>query len=248
MKKALCIILSAVLITGLCACGGSDYKIVCTSTTPPFNYQTKAGGYDGIDQAILSEISEALDLKYELEYDYNMSNAIESLRGEKYDTLFGCITKTEDTENKLDFSEAYYTDGIAFVTMQSKEEIASLESLQGKNVAVASNSNCYYYIKDKAADLGFELIVYKNPADIYNDLPSGAVDAYIEELSSANYLLDSGAPMKIIHSEENVFEYAFAFPKGKNEQLRADIDKAITQMKADGTLDEIRDKYKTIIL
>ena len=79
---------------------------------------------------------------------------------------------------------------------------------------------------------------------MYNSLSTGAVDAVMDDQPVIQYAIQKGQDLAINMDGEAVGGFAFGVKKGGNhEKLITEFNKALAQMKADGTLDEIIKKW-----
>ncbi len=85
---------------------------------------------------------------------------------------------------------------------------------------------------------GAEVEGYNKGADAVMALTQGKVDAVIIDSEPANVFVSKNEGLTILDDPFVVEEYAIAYAK-ENEELGAKIDDALTQLKEDGTLDEI---------
>ena len=73
---------------------------------------------------------------------------------------------------------------------------------------------------------------------MYNSLSAGAVDAVMDDQPVIQYAIQKGQDLAINMDGEAVGGFAFGVKKGGNhEKLITEFNKALAQMKADGTLD-----------
>lgn len=88
--------------------------------------------------------------------------------------------------------------------------------------------------------------MYDSPADMMRDLSLGRIAAGMNDYPIMKYQEKSGAykGMHVVdgYKPEHIAPMAFGVKKG-NDKLLADINTALTAMKADGTLQKIKAKW-----
>ncbi len=256
MKKKFIAILtsvamSAALITGCGsgAAGGSGKSeaiadgVLTVGTNaefPPFEYVGDNGEPDGFDIALINAVGDKLGMKVEVE---NMEfDSLVSSIGSKIDVAIAGMTVTEERQQTVDFSEPYF-DAVQHVLIPVGSDIKSYEDLEGKVIGCQLGTTGDFLIEDIE---GAEARQYNKAVQAVEDLVNGRLDAVIIDSNPAE-VFTSNYPDKIrnLEGEEFGFEteqYAIAMPKG--DQALADaINKAIKELKADGTFDSLVEKY-----
>lgn len=256
MKKKFIAILTSVamgaaLITGCGAgaAGGSGESeaiadgVLTVGTNaefPPFEYVGDNGEPDGFDIALINAVGDKLGMKVEVE---NMEfDSLVSSIGSKIDVAIAGMTVTEERQQTVDFSEPYY-DAVQHVLIPVGSDIKSYEDLEGKVIGCQLGTTGDFLIEDIE---GAEAHQYNKGVQAVEDLVNGRLDAVIidrnpAEVFTANY------PDKIRNLEGEDFgfeteQYAIAMPKG-DKALADAINKAIKELKADGTFDSLVEKY-----
>lgn len=232
---------------------GSGYELVKEGTLTigtsaeyePFEYMEN-GEYKGFDLDLAAAIAEdlGLDLKIEnVDFDTIVPGVAS---GTKYDAGFGAITVTPQREEAVDFSESYYMDDQAIVTMKGNEQVTSEnyeESLnsEGVKIAVQSGSTAEAFAKENFPKA--KLVPFKNATDCFAALQSDQAVALVTNRSVAAQLtagsFDNEQVIKLIPTGE---EYAIAVGK-ENPELKDAINASLEKLTEDGTIDELMEKY-----
>ena len=90
---------------------------------------------------------------------------------------------------------------------------------------------------------GVEVKRMNKGADAVLDLMNGGVDAVVIDANPAEqFVLANDGKIKIVTDEAVNEEYAIAIPKGETE-LKDAVNKALAEMKADGTMDKLAEQY-----
>ena len=253
-KRIIGILLTAALsISMLAGCGasgttggGSDaltdgvLMVGTNAEFPPFEYVGDDGEPDGFDIALINAIGEKLGVKVEVE---NMEfDSLVSSIGSKTDVAIAGITVTEERKQSVDFSDPYF-DAVQHVLIPADSAIASYEDLEGKTIGCQLGTTGDFIIEEIEGATDQQ---YNKPVDAVNDLINGRLDAVIVDSNPASVFV-ANYPDKIrdLDGEDFGFEaeqYAIAMPKG-DKGLADAINKAIKELKADGTFDALVKKY-----
>ena len=164
--------------------------------------------------------------------------------------MIDCIWSefTIDTrEDKYTWSKPYFNNKQVFV-VKDDSNISSIKDLKGKSIELqksTSITNALETDNKTLADSFARMTDVDNYNTAYMDLKSGACDALIVDIGSANYHLnnnENNKTFKILDEELVSEKYGIAFKKG-NDALRNQVQDTLDEMYADGTVDKIAQKY-----
>ncbi|WCM55297.1 amino acid ABC transporter substrate-binding protein [Microbacterium sp. EF45047] len=229
--------------------GGDDFGLVTPGTLTvategtyrPFSYHEDGGTGDlvGYDVEIIEAVAEKLDL--EIEFKETQWDAIfAGLDAGRFDLIANQVTINEEREANYLFSEPYTVSPGVIVTLEDDDSISSFDDLKGKTTAQSLTSNWY----DLAVESGANVEAVEGWAQAVALLQQGRVDATInDKLTYLDYeKTDGPTGLKIAAETEEAGEQAFVFTKDKKALVEA-IDGALEELRADGTLAEISEKY-----
>lgn len=211
----------------------------------PFEYM-EDGQYKGFDLDLIQDIAKKLGLTVEfanVDFD-TIVPGVSS--GAKYDVGIGAITVTPERKKEVDFTDSYYMDDQAIVTMKNNADITGdnykekLDSADAK-IAVQSGSTAEAFAKENFPNA--ELVPFKNATDCFSALQAGQSVALVTNRSVAAQLVatsfDNEQVVKLISTGE---EYAIAVNKD-NSGLKDAINKALKELTDDGTVDSLMGQY-----
>ena len=211
----------------------------------PFEYM-EDGQYKGFDLDLIQDIAKKLGLTVEfanVDFD-TIVPGVSS--GAKYDVGIGAITVTPERKKEVDFTDSYYMDDQAIVTMKNNADITGdnykekLDSADAK-IAVQSGSTAEAFAKENFPNA--ELGPFKNATDCFSALQAGQSVALVTNRSVAAQLVatsfDNEQVIKLISTGE---EYAIAVNKD-NSGLKDAINKALKELTDDGTVDSLMGQY-----
>ncbi len=250
MKKILALMLAVLM--GLClltACGpaedDSDKLVMATNANfPPYEYM-EGEEYAGIDIELAQKIAEKLGKELVIE-NIEFGAIVAGVETGKYDVGIAGLTVTDERKLQVNFTDSYAT-GVQVVIVKEGGSVNSLDDLSGENImiGVQQDTTGHIYASDTVENGGYgedHVTAYLNGADAVAALVAGKVNAVIIDNEPAKSFVAANEGLKILDTEWLTEDYAIAVNKG-DAQLLADINKALAELKADGTIAKIVAKY-----
>ena len=205
---------------------------------PPYEMTTDAGEFEGIDIDTAKAIAEKLGLELQID-DMDFDAALLSVQQGKADIAMAGITVTDERMAVMSFSDSYAT-GIQSVIVPEGSDIASVDDLAGKKIGTQRGTTGYLYCSD---DFGEDAVVaYDNGLTAVQALNNGQVDAVVIDNEPAKAYVESNPGLKILDTSYAEEDYAIGMNKS-NTALEDAVNAALEELKADGTLQSIVDKY-----
>ena len=207
------------------------------ATFPPYEMTTDSGEIEGIDVDTAKAIAEKLGLELQID-DMDFDAALLSVQQGKADIVMAGVTVTDERKAVMDFSDSYAT-GIQSIIVPNDSEIASPDDLAGKKIGTQRGTTGYIYCSD---DFGDENVVaYDNGLTAVQALNNGQVDAVVIDDAPAKEYVAANPGLKVLDTSYAEEDYAIGMAKGS--ALEDAVNKALEELKADGTLQSIVDKY-----
>ena len=210
---------------------------------PPYEMTADDGSFEGIDVEIAGAIAEKLGLELQID-DMDFDAALLAAQTGKSDMALAGVTVTEDRQTAMDSSDSYAA-GIQVVIVPEDSDIASIDDMTGKMIGVQRGTTGDQYCSASVEDGGFgeeNVTRYDNGLTAVQALNNGQVDCVIIDNAPAQEFVAANPGLKILDTEYANEEYAIGVAKG-NTQLLDAINTAIAELKADGTIQSILDKY-----
>lgn len=247
MKKLMMLLLAAAMVASLAACGGSSSglktvnkgKLTMSTNAafPPYESTADDGSFVGIDVEIAQAIAKKLGLELQID-DMEFDAALLAAQNGKSDIVMAGVTVNEERQAVMNFSDSYST-GIQSVIVQ-EGSVVTLDNLGGFMIGTQRGTTGNIYCSD---DYGDEhVIAYDNGITAVQALVNGQVDAVVIDNAPAKSLVASNPGLMILDTEYAVEDYAIGISKNNTELLDA-VNKALSELKADGTVQGIIDKY-----
>ena len=207
---------------------------------PPYEMTTDSGEFEGIDVETAQAIADKLGLELQID-DMDFDAALLAVQQGKSDMVMAGVTVTDERQNVMDFTDSYAT-GIQSIIVKEDSDIASVDDLAGKKIGTQRGTTGYLYCSD---DFGDENVVaYDNGLTAVQMLNNGQVDCVVIDNAPAKEFVAANPGLKLLDTAYVEESYAIGIGKG-NTELKDAINTALEELKADGTLQAIVDKYIT---
>ena len=272
MKRIVSAILAGAMALGLAACGGSaaststsasasaagstavsqtesdlDYikgkgKLVIGYTVyEPMNYTDEQGNFTGFDTELATAVCKKLGVEPDF-VEINWDTKVVELDAKSIDCIWNGMTLTDDIMANTATTKAYAKNA-QVVVVKEGTDYTSTADLAGKTVVAEAGSAGETAIAEDAGLAQADYISKSVQTDCLMEVAAGTADAAVLDLTLANAMIGQGtdyADLKIV-DELNAEEYGVAFRKGSD--AAAAVDAAFDELKADGTMEALADKY-----
>ena len=206
---------------------------------PPYEMTTDAGEFEGIDIETAQAIADKLGLELQID-DMDFDAALLSVQQGKADIAMAGITVTDERKAVMAFSDSYAT-GIQSIIVPEGSDIASPDDLAGKKIGTQRGTTGYIYCSDDFGD--DNVVAYDDGLTAVQALNNGQVDAVVIDNAPAQEFIAANPGLKILDTSYAEEDYAIGMAKGSS--LEDAVNAALKELKADGTLQSIVDKYIT---
>jgi len=231
----------AATITSSVSLADQEVKVGMSGRYFPFTF-VKMDELQGFEIDVWNEIGKRADYKVEF-VTANFSGLFGMLEAGHIDTISNQITITEARKAKYAFSTPYVVDGAQVVVRKGRKDIQSIDDLKGKKVAVNLGSNFEQLLRSHDANNEINIITYDSGFE--QDVALGRTDAFVmDRVSSTQLIKKSGLPLALAGKPFETIENAMPFLNQPDKlEIKAKVDAALLEMKADGTLTQISQKW-----
>ncbi|WP_432402471.1 amino acid ABC transporter substrate-binding protein [Wukongibacter sp. M2B1] len=246
----LSMILAVVLVAAACGAkpseevGNEVIRIGTSGGYHPFTFMNEEGELDGFEIDVWTEIGKRIG--YDIEFNTAaFSGLFGMLDTGKIDTISNQITITEQRKEKYLFPAPYVYSGAQLIVQKGNNDIKSLEDLKGKKVGVSLGSNYEQLIREYDKNNEIEVITYEDFIGSLQDVAIGRIDAVMnDKLAGVINIKESGLELQLGGEPVHALENSFPFVNNEeNKALIEKVNKAIEEMREDGTLSEISNKW-----
>ena len=241
-KKILAFLLFLFPLFSLGYVNADTIKIVSDTAYAPFEFKDTDQTYKGIDVDIINKVAEIKGWNIQMSYP-GFDAAVNAVQAGQADAIMAGMTKTKERENVFTMSDTYYDTKVVIATTKSNK-ITKYEELSGKTVGVKNGTAAQRFLESIKDKYGFTIKTF-DTGDLMNNSPStGAVNAIMDDKPVIEYAINQGQDLSINMDGEAVGSFAFGVKKGsKYEYLVTEFNEALAQMKKDGSLDKIINKW-----
>jgi polar amino acid transport system substrate-binding protein len=214
-------------------------------TFVPMGFKDKSGEIIGFDVDLAKEAAKRMNLQVKFQpIDWNLKET--ELTSGNIDLLWNGYSITDERKAKVDFTSPYLDNTQCIVTL-SNSTIADKAGLKGKNVATQNASSGLEAIEKSGLAKTFkggEPVTFDTYNEAFMDLEAGRVDAIVaDEILARYYINERGAEKyKILSDNFGSEEYGVGVRK-TDKTLLENLNKALDDMKADGTAASISKKW-----
>lgn len=253
MKKILAIVLAVLMLLTMVACAaktsGSDFETIKKKGTitvgitdfAPMDYRDENGEWTGFDAELARAVFEKLGIKNVEFTEIDWDNKAMELDGGSIDCVWNGMTLNDEVKAAMECSKPYVLNAQVVVMDASKiTDDMNDETIADLSFAVEAGSAGAM----TASDFGYENITeLQAQANALMEVAAGTSDACIIDLTMADAMTGEGTSYEnlAIAVELTNEEYGIGFRKGSD--LCAKVNETLDAMKADGSLQELADKY-----
>ena len=207
----------------------------------PMNYTDADGNFTGFDTELATAVCEKLGVEPEF-VEINWDTKVVELDAKSIDCIWNGMTLTDDIMANTATTKAYAKNA-QVVVVKDGTEYTSTADLVGKTVVAEAGSAGEAAIEGDENLAQADYVSKSVQTDCLMEVAAGTADAAVLDLTLANAMIGEGtdyAGLKIV-DELNAEEYGVAFRKGSD--AAAAVNAAFDELKADGTMQALADKY-----
>ena len=207
----------------------------------PMNYTDADGNFTGFDTELATAVCEKLGIEPEF-VEINWDTKVVELDAKSIDCIWNGMTLTDDIMANTATTKAYAKNA-QVVVVKDGTDYSSTADLVGKTVVAEAGSAGEATIEGDENLAQADYVSKSVQTDCLMEVAAGTADAAVLDLTLANAMIGEGtdyASLKIV-DELNAEEYGVAFRKGSD--AAAAVDAAFDELKADGTMQALADKY-----
>ncbi|MGN0674713.1 MAG: amino acid ABC transporter substrate-binding protein [Oscillospiraceae bacterium] len=209
------------------------------ATFKPMGFTDEQDNIVGFDIDLAEEVCKRMGVEL-VKQPVDWDTKEQDLNAGKIDCIWNGMSVNAERAEIMNLSEPYMKNDMIFV-VKTDSDIASQADLDGKNVAVQSGSTA----QEILADSGLNIVPVELATNVecLQQLDLDLADAVFMDSVVANYeITTTGKAYTVLPDGLAPEEYAIGFRKN-DQALRDEVQKILSEMKADGTVAEISTKW-----
>lgn len=239
MKKFVKSLLMGALVLSLSVSAMAKDKIFVGTNAefPPFEYLEK-GEVTGFDIELVNEIGKVMDADVKV-LDMSFDGLLPALQMKKVDLVIAGMTATEERKKTVSFTQPYYTASQVIIVKEGNNSIKSFDDLKGKKVAVMLGFTGDTIVSEIE---GVNVERFNAAYAGIMALQADKVEAVVLDSEPAKNYVKQNPGLVLAEADAEQEEYAIALRKN-DKALLEKVEKALSELKANGTYDALIKKY-----
>ncbi|MEZ8373679.1 arginine ABC transporter substrate-binding protein [Vibrio cyclitrophicus ZF264] len=240
MKKIL--LASLIGLASFNAVAQEEIKFAMEATYAPFEYMDENNQIQGFDVDLANALCEELKATCTF-HNQAFDSLIPALKFKRYDAAISAMDITEARLQQVNFSDAYYDNSAAFISIEGK--VADQAALEGKRVGVQNGSTHQSFLLEQMT--GVTAVPYSSYQDAFIDMKNGRIDSVFGDTAVVAEWFKKQDNLTYVGDQVTNQEYfgnGFGIAVNKsNQELVDQLNTALAAVKANGEYDKIFNKY-----
>jgi polar amino acid transport system substrate-binding protein len=195
--------------------------------------------YTGFDIELLDAMAETMGSELEI-LDVDFDGILGNLAAGTCDVVASSVTINEERAQEVDFTEAYF-DADQSLLVKADSDVTSLDDLAGKTIGVQTGTTGETYANENTPD-GAQVKSFGETDGLFGALESGDIDAILQDLPVNSDRATKDDTVKVVGTIPTGEQYGIVVSKD-NAKLTQDINKALAELRSDGTMDSLQQKW-----
>jgi polar amino acid transport system substrate-binding protein len=221
---------------------GEVLRIGTEGAYAPFNYTNTDGTLGGFDVDIANALCADMKMTCEITAQ-DWDGIIPGLKAGKYDAIVAAMSVTPEREQQVSFTEPYFSNTLVFLAKKdSSFDPSNSSDINANSIAAQRSTISSQWFEKAYPDADMKL--YDTLSNAFLDLGSNRVDAMVsDKLPALEWLGSTSGSQYALKGEEIDINDNFAIAVRPGDELQAKINQALANIKANGTYDDINNKY-----
>ncbi|EJY0881630.1 arginine ABC transporter substrate-binding protein [Vibrio cholerae] len=240
MKKIL--LASLIGLVSASAAAQQEIKFVMEATYAPFEYMDENNQIQGFDVDLANALCKQLEAKCSF-HNQAFDSLIPALKFKRYDAAISAMDITEARLEQVNFSNPYYDNSAAFVSLAGK--VADQATLKGKRVGVQNGTTHQSFLLEQRSDV--VAVPYSSYQDAFIDMKNGRIDSVFGDTAVVAEWFKGDNKLEYVGervTNPQYFGNGFGIAVNKDNQALLDqLNAALEAVKENGEYAGIFNKY-----
>ncbi|EHD2269085.1 TPA: arginine ABC transporter substrate-binding protein [Vibrio cholerae] len=240
MKKIL--LASLIGLVSASAAAQQEIKFVMEATYAPFEYMDENNQIQGFDVDLANALCKQLEAKCSF-HNQAFDSLIPALKFKRYDAAISAMDITEARLEQVNFSNPYYDNSAAFVSLAGK--VADQATLKGKRVGVQNGTTHQSFLLEQRSDV--VAVPYSSYQDAFIDIKNGRIDSVFGDTAVVAEWFKGDNKLEYVGervTNPQYFGNGFGIAVNKDNQALLDqLNAALEAVKENGEYAAIFNKY-----
>lgn len=241
-------VLLASMLNACGTTGPSDIlRVGVDDSYPPMEYKDADGKTTiGFDVDVAKEVAKRLGKKDVQFISNDWTGIFDALEINKFDCIISSVSINDERKEKHSLTKPYIANKLVIVTQKSTTNIKAPEDLKNGKVGVQAGTTSEDFCNDliKNGKLPKDkLSTYPLVTQPFDDLDAGRINAIVVDVVVAKYYLAKNKDKYVLAWQSPDAEPMAICCQKKGTALRDSIDKIMDEMRADGTMKTISEKW-----
>lgn len=218
------------------------FQVVNSGAYPPFSFVNTQGNLVGFDVDIAKALAEKMGLEINVKSS-PWSGIIAAMVGGRFDACICSMSNTEERRKAVDFTDPYYSAGLSVWVQSSTNDVHSIEDFSGKRVGSTLGETGNQWAVENG-DGKWHNQTFQGLPSMMTGLTTGRIDVMIADDVPVLVAMKKSKPdiKRIDVGEMPRWPAAISIQKN-HPKLLAALNDALAEIKADGTFQDIVDKW-----
>jgi polar amino acid transport system substrate-binding protein len=206
--------------------------------TNPYVIANPDGTTTGFNIDLVTELAKRLGRPGIQVVDQQFSGIFAGLEAKRYEFIAAPVTLTKERSARMLFVQGYLDTDYQFLIRRDSTDIASLDDLKGKTIAVNNGSAYDTWLTQNADKYGWKIERYGKTGDAYQAVLARRADAALSDNGNARYAAAKNQQLKASLLVKTGLVFSWAFRKD-DDATRRRVEQTLRCMKLDGTIAKI---------
>lgn len=224
------------------AAAQQEIKFVMEATYAPFEYMDENNHIQGFDVDLANALCKQLEAKCSF-HNQAFDSLIPALKFKRYDAAISAMDITEARLEQVNFSNPYYDNSAAFVSLAGK--VADQATLKGKRVGVQNGTTHQSFLLEQRSDV--VAVPYSSYQDAFIDMKNGRIDSVFGDTAVVAEWFKGDNKLEYVGervTNPQYFGNGFGIAVNKDNQALLDqLNAALEAVKENGEYAAIFNKY-----